>query len=437
MPGAVHARGRVPCPALIPLANALRMPGIGQLSAVVLVVLAPFAIAAQEHAQPLAQEYIVVHEVRDLPEPNRWVCVGTPDIIQLPNRHLIASMELWLKLPDEGREGGIDYPNHCKIKKSTDGGKTWNQVGTTGITWGALFWANDALYLLGNDPRDRSIRITRSDDEGATWSETAVLFDDARYHGSATNVLIKDGTVYRAFESPREDWSSLVIAGDLSNDLTDPGAWRMSPKVSMAQDVHALIPPGDRLESRGLEGNIIDARGQLLVLLRSRLGGTRVSGMAGVCALTDDGTDMDYRFRQFHAMPGGQNKFKIIYDKPSDLFWTVATATPNPYQPVAPLAEKGFSGPPSNERRIAMLQYSYDGLNWFQAGCVAMSKNPLESFHYTSQVAVGDDLLVLSRTSVGGLPYDNHDTNRITLHRVKDFRRLALDLKPDFNTFGK
>lgn len=68
---------------------------------------------------------------------------------------------------------------------------------------------------------------------------------------------------------------------------------------------------------------------------------------------------------------------------------------------------------------------------------MAISRNPLESFHYTSQTVVGDDLLVLSRTSAGGAPYNNHDTNRITLHRVENFRRLALDLAPDFDTFGK
>jgi hypothetical protein len=100
-----------------------------------------------------------------------------------------------------------------------------------------------------------------------------------------------------------------------------------------------------------------------------------------------------------------------------------------------------------------MLSYSLDGLNWFQAGCVVMSRNPLESFHYSSQAAVGDDLLVLSRSSIGGdteysdytwnsevalgkakLPYNNHDSNMITLHRVKNFRSLALNLKPDFES---
>ena len=163
------------------------------------------------------------------------------------------------------------------------------------------------------------------------------------------------------------------------------------------------------------------------------------------------GQTMKYRFLQFYPMPGGQNKFKILYDDKSGLYWTCSSLVPDPYQDPQPLAALGFHGNPGNTRRILMLNYSLDGLNWFQAGCVAMSKNPLESFHYSSQVVVGNDLLVLSRSSLGGntgysdytwqtsnatgkarLPYNNHDSNMITLHRVSNFRSLALDLQPDF-----
>ena len=75
-------------------------------------------------AEPLAQKYVVVHSVRDLDDPVKAVCVGTPDILLLPSGRLIASMELWLKRPTSGDEGGIDYPHHCKIKASDDGGTT-------------------------------------------------------------------------------------------------------------------------------------------------------------------------------------------------------------------------------------------------------------------------------------------------------------------------
>ena len=410
-------------------------------------------------SEPLAQQYVVVHKVRDLKDPAKAVCVGTPDILQLPSGRLIASMELWLKRPNSGDEGGIDYPNHCKIKASDDGGRTWRQISTNGITWGSLFYVKDALHMIGNDPHKRDIRITRSPDGGRTWCKPVTLFDDSRYHGSATPVHVKNGFVYRAFEDMDRGSASLVVAGDLSKDLLDPKAWRMSNKVEPPRQTPSLSR-GAASKKNGrdaggswfLEGNVVEIRGELYVLLRTRIDVQLTAGLTSVCKLEDDGQTMKYRFVQFYPMPGGQNKFKILYDKKSGLFWTCGSMVPDPYQPPEPLGDRGFAGNPGNTRRILMLSYSIDGLNWFQAGCVAMSKNPLESFHYASPVIVGDDLLVLSRSSLGAahqyrhytwktnvksgkakLPYNNHDSNMITLHRVKNFRSLALDLNPNYN----
>ncbi len=414
-------------------------------------------------AKPLAQEYVVIHKTRDLDHPAKAVCVGTPDILQLPSGRLIASMELWLKRPTSGDEGGIDYPNHCKIKASDDGGKSWRQISTNGITWGSLFYVNDALHMIGNDPHKRDIRIIRSPDDGRTWSKPVTLFDDSRYHGSATPVHVKDGFVYRAFEDMDQGSASLVVAGDLSKDLLDPAAWRMSNKIEPPRDTPSLTRKAatkkDGRDSGGnwfLEGNVVEIRGELYVLLRTRIDVQLTAGMTSVCKLDDDGRTMKYRFVQFYPMPGGQNKFDIVFDAKSGLYWSCTACVPNTYQDPKPLVARGFHGNPGNTRRILMLSYSIDGLNWFQAGCVAMSKNPLESFHYSSQVIVGDDLLVLSRSNLGAadqyrdynwnsgftsgkakLPYNNHDSNMITLHRVKHFRSLALDLKPDFTSTAK
>ncbi len=70
-----------------------------------------------------------------------------------------------------------------------------------------------------------------------------------------------------------------------------------------------------------------------------------------------------------------------------------------------------------------MLYYGLDGLNWFQAGCIAMSKNPLQSFMYTVPVVDGDDLLIISRSSQNAP--NQHDADTVTFHRVHDFRTLA------------
>lgn len=425
----------------------------------VFFALVTLAVTSLESAQPLAQEYVVVHKVRDLDDPGKAVCVGTPDILQLPSGRLIASMELWLKRPTSSDEGGIDYPSHCKIKASDDGGKTWQHLSANGITWGSLFYVNDALHMIGNDPHRRDIRIIRSPDGGKSWSKPVTLFDDSRYHGSATPVHVKGGFAYRAFEDMNRGSASLVVAGNLSKDLLDPAAWRMSNKVEPPRKTPSLSRSAakkkDGRDSVGnwfLEGNVVEIRGELYVLLRTRIDVQLTAGLTSVCKLKDDGQTMKYRFVQFHPMPGGQNKFKIIYDKKSGLYWSCSSMVPDPYQPSKLFADRGFSGNPGNTRRILLISYSIDGLNWFQAGCVAMSKNPLESFHYSSQVVVGDDLLVLARSSIGAatqyrdytwnsaitsgkakLPYNNHDSNMITLHRVKNFRSLALDLKPNFS----
>ena len=81
-----------------------------------------------------------------------------------------------------------------------------------------------------------------------------------------------------------------------------------------------------------------------------------------------------------------------------------------------------------NDRRFLMLLYSVDALNWFQAGCVAQAKTLRQSFMYGSPVVNGDDLLVISRTSINA--FDQHDADHATFHRVRNFRSLALNLFP-------
>lgn len=151
---------------------------------------------------------------------------------------------------------------------------------------------------------------------------------------------VKDGSVYRAFEDMDRGSASLVVAGDLSKDLLDPEAWRMSNKVEPPRHTPSLSRSAstkkDGRDSSGnwfLEGNVIEIRGELYVLLRTRIDVQLTAGMTSACKLEDDGTTMEYRFVQ---------KAK--------------------------------------------------------------------------------------------LPYNNHDSNMITLHRVKNFRSLALDLKPDFES---
>jgi hypothetical protein len=337
-------------------------------------------------------------------------------------------------------------PDQTNVLVSDDDGAKWRNVAAVDFIWASLFVVGDTLYIIGNRRASRDICIARSSDGGESWSEMVNLFE-GRYHCAPTHVLLRRDFVYRAFETcsgPRSDWRSLVVAGDLSRDLLEPSSWRMSNQVAFPgvpdQLTQRKYPPSaeDKVpHDSWLEGNVIDVRGEMRVLLRTIIDGHSTAGLAAVCGLQDDGREMHYRFLQFYPMPGAQCKFHIVYDPPSDLFWTTVTVPTNTWQDRAPLRALGFQGPPGNERRILVLMYSIEALNWFQAGCVAMDRHPCNSFSYASQLIVGDDLLVLARTSQGGR--NQHDTNMITLHRVRGFRELALDLAPrldDRATYG-
>jgi hypothetical protein len=81
-----------------------------------------------------------------------------------------------------------------------------------------------------------------------------------------------------------------------------------------------------------------------------------------------------------------------------------------------------------NDRRFLMLMYGVDGLNWFPAGCIAQAAKLSQSFMYPRPQIDGDDLVVLARTSIDAP--NHHDADHATFHRVRDFRRLALNLVP-------
>lgn len=143
---------------------------------------------------------------------------------------------------------------------------------------------------------------------------------------------------------------------------------------------------------------------------------------SALCELQDDGVELTYRFLQYYPTPGGQLKFHIIYDEVSGLYWRTMNLPTDTSSPPDPRwqARGNFGG----DRRILALSYGTDALNWVQAASIATTPRPWEGFQYAMPLVDGDDLLVVSRTSLNGV--NQHDTNLITLHRVPDFRLLAL-----------
>jgi hypothetical protein len=238
--------------------------------------------------------------------------------------------------------------------------------------------------------------------------------------------------------SPRGfDGGAVVIAADTSRDLMDPSTWTMSTEAghphpqTPAALVRHLNPTA---VDWWLEPNFVSVNGRLRVLLRTILDGYSSASLVMVCDLTHDDTGFSLSFVQFSAMPGAQNKFFILTDPETGMFWCISNLVADSQEIIydwnAIRSGGHYLGGGGNDRRFLVLSYSADALNWFPAGTIAWTPNPHQSFMYPAAVIDGEDIALISRTSVNG--GTQHDADLVTFHRVKNFRSLAMDLTPRF-----
>ncbi len=278
----------------------------------------------------LAPEFTVVAES---PDHHRHY-TGSPCLIADGPGCLLCSWE-WFQPPPVTET----IPNQLHIAASEDEGRTWSVLSRQDMTWPSLFKAGDALYLLGSRRMTREIVIQRSVDGGTSWTPESVLFE-GRYHGAATNILLHNGHVFRAYETcplnqpggrGRSDWHSLVVAGNTGADLLSPASWRMSnrlPFPGVPDVLHGQHREPDYprrvMEDCWIEGNIVRVDGELRNILRTCFDGYSTGSIAAVNRVHDTDTGLVCEFMQYSAMPGAQCKFQIVHDVPSNLFWTAA-----------------------------------------------------------------------------------------------------------------
>ena len=117
---------------------------------------------------------------------------------------------------------------------------------------------------------------------------------------------------------------------------------------------------------------------------------------------------------------GGESKFHILYDEQTRTYWLLTNEFTDRMVDFNQWTVNQFKG---YDRSRLVLYYSYNCFDWIFAGVVAAGKNRRQSRSYASMAFDGEDLIVLSRTGADNA-LNGHDTNRITFHRVKDFRSL-------------
>ncbi|MEX2580726.1 MAG: sialidase family protein [Verrucomicrobiales bacterium] len=399
--------------------TAIAKPGLGGwLPLLVLLVLAsitPTPVVAQEASDPeavggLADPYVVV---------DRWevgeerIISDAPSLLRLPDGALLLAYQ---KIRDP-------QPGNMRVFRSEDDGETWQQMPER-VEFGAgrLFLHEEKPYFLGVGPDLRGdIRISRSEDGGRTWAEPVTLFaDHEAFYNPSTSMLKSDGKLYWTFGAPNTEGDRnttgsrlVVVAGDLSAGLMDPGNWRISNHLTFPDpDSIAGLDPSDGSyrAHHWLEGNVVKIGDGIRVIARCRIAQHRTIHMAAVCAVKDDGRELELRFNQFHPVPGAQNQFHMFRDEESGYYWMISNLPTHP----------------RDERRILGLSYALHPLCWFQAGILVNGPTRDYAFNYTTPLIDGEDLLFVSRSS----DQHFHDNNMITFHRLKNFRSLAADLEP-------
>jgi hypothetical protein len=370
-------------------------------------------------------------------DPATKTYLGSPSLVRLANGDLLATHDYFGPGCPRNHE---DEEHLTSVYRSRDDGTTWvNVTHIANAYWSTLFVLGDGVYLLGTSQQYGSIVIRRSTDNGNTWTHPAdatsgLLFKGGvrhtppNYHCAPVPVWIKDGRLYRAFEDNTPlDWptgfQTCVISAAVDTDLLDAANWTMSEKLPF--DPAWLPAEWGKLAKAGwLEGNVVEDReGQLWNILRFNAqvmeGVSRsVWNKAAMVKIENGGRHLTFDpTTGFIDLPGGHTKFIIRYDAQTGHYLTLSNG-------VADITH------PTN-RSVLSLYTSRDLHTWEHCATLLADDQELPpemsaqqtGFQYVDWQFDGDDLIYLVRTAYDGA-HNFHDSNRITFHRLAQFRRL-------------
>lgn len=418
---------------------------------------------------PIANDYTTVFAS---PDPS-GIYAFSPGIAVLPGGRLLVTMDVGgpgaehiagdrSLLVTRFRRSGFG-----KVFLSDDGGLSWTHIHNMPLKHARPFVAGGAIYIIG---QQNDLAIIRSLDNGLTWSEVSRLTDGQMWHQAPCNVHYKNDCVYLVMEricddEEPEDWpvraiAPVLIRACIDADLRQRSSWTFASELVFQEtvDEHTLdsfgvpfykathgkstkLAPGRSVSAAGwLETNVIefidprhmlsDPDGRTLHLwMRAHTGGT---GYAAIAKVTErpDGT-METAFETvpsgktllFIPCPGGQMKFHLLYDEPTQLFWLLSSQSTDSMTRPELLPGERY-GLPNNERHRLQLHFSKNAFDWCFAALVAVGDSPAQARHYAAMAVDGDDLVIVSRSG-DGQAASAHNGNLITFHRIVSFRKLA------------
>ncbi|MBT3378337.1 MAG: exo-alpha-sialidase [Lentisphaerae bacterium] len=372
---------------------------------------------------------MIYSEVKYQPERS-CTFLGSPSVVRLPDGALLATHDYFGPGCPRNHE---NEESLISVYRSEDDGQSWQNIThIMNAYWSTLFVHAGAVYLFGTTQQYGSIVIRRSTDGGFRWThpvdgKSGQLFsggyyhEPPNYHCAPVPVLNTGRRLYRAFEdcSPcnwPDGFQSCVVSVDTQADLLDAASWTMSNKVVFNPAwTPDTWPTCDR--PGWLEGNVVQAPdGELWNILRFHA--TPSVDKAARLSLSPDGTTLSFAPETgFVDLPGGMTKFTIRRDADTGRYLALLNNNTDPARP--------------GQRNVLSLYASSDLWTWEhvttlltdESGLAPEDSVRLTGFQYVDWQFDGADIIYLVRMAFRG-SRNFHDANRITFHRINDFRAL-------------
>lgn len=379
------------------------------------------------NVHPLAQDHTIALQV---PDSDQYF-FHDPGMAILDDGALIIAAPQWQFMRFGGRQS-------TRVTRSDDGGQTWTNLAELPYADATPFVVDGRVFMFVQENSHHTFQIITTYDGGGTWTLPVTVLE-APVWNISTPMVARPDTIYWAMDyavDGRRCYGKVMVRLDRRRYPLDPDAWSISEVVPEPDlpdlMTRKLYPPPETQSGQGknplwLEPNTVEVSGRIRVFTRCVIDRYATAHTAAVLDYEPGSNRLS--FTQFTSWPGGQCKFFVINDRPSNMYWMLSNLVTNSQDLMGwgDRWPKSQHGPTGNERRWLFLHYSIDCLNWFPAGCVARWPNSVvQSFMYPSAVVDGDDLVVMSRTSRGS--GDQHNADLVTVHRIHNFRELAMDL---------
>ena len=311
--------------------------------------------------------------------------------------------------------------------------------------WASIFEYNGNIYLLGTDKENGNITLSKSTDDGLTWSAvTTVLAAPAgAYIGwskSPNNVIIKDGFLVAGIEAVKSSGSfggiyeACLVFADLT-DLEDAGNWSFSNKVAFngttfsnseiySNTPNTKYPPaaGQSVSKGFLEASIVElSSGNLRLFMR--LEQTPASNHGVYMDVTwvplNPSTSTISSTQNIVKLHGGNVKYQVTYDSTSDKLYSITNV--NRFKDFSDQRMEGY-----------LISSDDDGITWdilkkvvgFTPTLSWESEVLQYGAQYPSFIIDGNDILFATRLATADA-VDWHNADLITLSKITGFRSLT------------